>query len=195
MHPQPSRAGPSGPRKVNGKRRSVLALDVYGLTKRRDLEKVDRFLDEYVDRASSAERGDEDLLMEPLGIEPEGMRANEQWEYVPSRTLSHIVELGLAHPRRAFVAYLKSLPARREAGIEQVMLGFTRDDQLILGMAVYTGDETDEVLARDLLAHLSEVYGCHVGLILLHQPPPLSEAEFRHPADGLRVVLHATFDA
>ena len=41
-------------------------LEIYGLTKYRDAVTIDRFLNAYVDRAKSWDRGDEELMMEPL---------------------------------------------------------------------------------------------------------------------------------
>src|SRR5690242_9970144 len=105
-----------------------MALDVYGLTRHRDLATLNRFLDEFVERAANAERGDEEVMLEPLDAhfgareKPEG-----QWEWEPARTLAHILERGLAHPRRAFTTYLTCLPACHEMGIERAILGFTRD--------------------------------------------------------------------
>lgn len=177
-----------------------MALDVYGLTRQRDAATLSRFLDEYVDRAANEDRGDEELELEPLDWRPEETKA--RWEWVPSLTLDHILELGLVYPRRAFIAYLKCLPACQEAGIERAILGFTRDDQLVLGLSVSTGEnmredewEAGEARAYELLAHFAEAYRCHFGLILLETAPPLSEAEFRQPAPILPVFFHANFDA
>jgi hypothetical protein len=165
-----------------------VALDVYGLTRHRDADTLNRFIREYVDLAANAERGDEELMLEPLDTES----GTVEWE--PSLTLSHIVERGLAYPRRAFTAYFNCLPSMCQEGIERAILGFTRDDQLVLGLSVYTGEwEADEVRAKDFLSHLSESYQCHVGLILSETPPPMSEAGFRRlaamlPADFVRIV-------
>lgn len=176
-----------------------MPLDVYGLTRRRDATTLNRFLDEYVDRAANADRGDEDLLLEPLG----GRSDSElmTWESEPSRTLTHMVERGLDYPRRAFTIYLKPLAAHLEVGIERVIVGFTRDDQLVLGMTVFTGhdmredeEEAGEEQAHDLLTHFSDAYQCYLGLILSETPPPLSEAEFREPGDSYHVEFSASFD-
>jgi hypothetical protein len=43
-----------------------MALDVYGLTQRRDVATVNRFLDEYVDRGAEEDRRGEELAREPL---------------------------------------------------------------------------------------------------------------------------------
>lgn len=179
-----------------------MALDVYGLTRQRDLATLNCFLDEYVDRAANADRGDEELMLEPLDAHfGETERPEEHWEWEPSRTLAHILERGLAHPRRAFTAYLTCLPTCHEMGIERAILGFTRDDQLVLGLSVSTGEhmledewEAGETRAHEILAHFAEAYRCHLGLILLECPPPMSEAEFRQPAETLPVNFHASFE-
>jgi len=38
-----------------------MALDVYGLTRKRDATTLNRFLDAYVDRAAAEDRGNEEL--------------------------------------------------------------------------------------------------------------------------------------
>lgn len=177
-----------------------MALDVYGLTRQRDAATLSHFLDEYVDRAANADRGDEELLLVPLDARPEETERQWKWEVEPSLTLAHILERGLAYPRRAFTAYLTCLPACQQAGIERAILGFTRDDQLVLGLSVSISpdeadEEADEARAHELLTHLAQAYRCHLGLVLLETPPPLSEAEFRQPAETLRVVFLTRFDA
>ncbi len=175
-----------------------MALDVYGLTRHRDMATLNRFLDEYVDRAANADRGDEELMLEPLDMPSAGTQW--EWEWEPSLTLSHIVERGLAYPRRAFTSYFSCLPAYHQAGIERVILSFTRDKQLVLGLSVSIGrdeadDEADEARANELLVHLAQAYQCHLGLILLEEPPPMSEAEFRQAANTLPVIFFTSYDA
>jgi hypothetical protein len=177
-----------------------MELDVYGLTRQRDAATLNRFIDEYFDRAANADRGGEELLPEPLDAYA-GEMENQQ-DVEPSLTLAHILELGLAHPRRAFTTYLTCLPTFHQAEIEQVILGFTRDEQLVLGLSlapIYTStwdvDEAAEhAQALALLTHLAEAYQCRLGLGLLETPPPLSEAEFRQPIETWRVVFRASFD-
>ncbi|MEO6891198.1 MAG: hypothetical protein ABI324_19610, partial [Ktedonobacteraceae bacterium] len=76
-------------------------LDIYGLTKNRDAITINRFLDTYVDRAASNDRGDEELLMEPL-LPTQPGTGFDAFESEPALTLSHIIDRGLAFPRRAF---------------------------------------------------------------------------------------------
>lgn len=157
-------------------------LDIYGLTKHRDSATIERFLNASVDRAKSWDRGDEALMMVPLSLTPpETGEEGTEWEpdsfeWEPALTLSHIIERGLASPRRAFTAYLT---AQRE-DLKRVMLRFTVDDQLVLGISI--DDEgaqpENEGKAKQLLAHFMEEYDCHLGLILVEQYPPQSERAF-----------------
>lgn len=170
-----------------------MALDVYGLTRRRDKTTIDRFLDEYVDRAASEDRGDEELRLEPLDTTADD--EDEQLESEPAHSLSHIIERGLSYPRRAFTAYFTSPMTLQREGIERAIVAFTRDDQLVLRLSIYDGDyDADDAQAKAILSHLAQVYGCQLGLILIETPPPLSEMEFRTPSSDLWVAYHATFN-
>ncbi|MDQ2902873.1 MAG: hypothetical protein M3Y81_04895 [Chloroflexota bacterium] len=164
-------------------------LDIYGLTKNRDAITINRFLDTYVDRAASNDRGDEELLMEPL-LPTQPGTGFDAFESEPALTLSHIIDRGLAFPRRAFTVYLTP----RRADLTKVILSFTADDQLVLGVSL--DDEgaipENEKSARDILAQLVEEYGCHIGLILVESPPPRSETAFYARAKQPLVIFFGT---
>lgn len=150
-------------------------LDIYGLTKHRDAATIDRFLDTYVDRAKSWDRGDEELMIEPL-VPTLPLTDLDAFEWELALTLSHIIERGLAFPRRAFTVYLVA----KQADLTRVVLSFTADDQLILGLSIDDEGATpeNERRAKELLAQLVEEYACHSGLIVVEAPPPRSEAAF-----------------
>ena len=126
-------------------------LDIYGLTQHRDAATLDRFLNTYVDQAKNDDRVDEELMMERLPPVPPGT-GDDAFEWEPALTLSHIIERGLAFPRRAFTVYL----AAKQADQPSVVLSFTADNQLILGLAI--DDEgakpENERRARELLEQL-----------------------------------------
>jgi hypothetical protein len=165
-------------------------LDIYGLTKHRDTTTIDRFLDTYVDRAKSWDRGDEALMIEPLLPTPP-LTGLDAFEWEPALTLSHIIERGLALPRRAFTVYLIA----KQADLTRVTLSFTADDQLILGLSI--DDEgakpENERRARELLVQLVEGYACHSGLILVEDPPPRNEAAFYARAKEPLAIFFSTF--
>lgn len=172
-------------------------LDIYGLTKHRDSATISRFLDRYVDRTKSWDRGDEELMLEPLPLtSPETGEESAEWEshtfeWEPALTLLHIIERGLALPHRAFTVYL----APKQGDLTSVILSFTADDQLVLGVAI--DDEgakpENEKRAKDLLAQLVEEYACHIGLILVEQYPPRSERAFYARAKKPLAVFFSTF--
>ncbi len=165
-------------------------LDIYGLTKHRDASTIDRFLDAYVDRVKSWDRGDEELMMEPLLL-TSPLTGVDAYEWEPALTLSHIIERGLASPRRAFTVSL----APKRVDLTSVILSFTADDQLILGVAI--DDEgakpENERRAKELLVQLVEAYACHMGLILVEEYPPRSEMAFYARAKKPLAVFFSTF--
>ena len=176
-------------------------LDIYALTRQRDRATIERFLDEYGDRAADEERGDEELLLEnPVYFtenwtgQRSGPFPETAWEYEPAYTLSHIIERGLDHPRRAFTAYLTA----KAPDLDRIILAFTRDDQLVLGLAIDDADEEarpeNDVKAKALLAHLMQAYGGHAGLILVEDYPPMGEREFHARARGPWTVFFTTRD-
>lgn len=152
-------------------------LDIYCLTRHRNLETINRFLDRYVDRAASESRGKQDLLVVPLGRSAASLQYPD-YEREPALVLTHCIQLGLDYPRRAFAvgALKSSIPT-----IAQATLAFTVDDQLVLGLALDdTEDRPETVLyAKELLHRLADEFDCHLGLIAVEQAPPLSEEEFR----------------
>ncbi len=87
-------------------------IDIYGLTRHRDAATIERFLAAYVDRAANEDRGDEELMMEPVGAteEPKDL---DNWDWEPAGTLTRSIQRGLDCPRRAFTLYLK--PSRPDS--------------------------------------------------------------------------------
>jgi hypothetical protein len=173
------------------------SLDIYALARPRDRATIERFLNEYVDRAAAEERGDEELLLENPAYFTEDWTGQQSgpfpetaWEWEPAYTLSHTIERGLDQPRRAFAIYLTA----RVPDLDGVILAFTRDDQLVLGLSIDDAgaQPENEVRAKALLAHLMEAYGCHAGLIVVEDKPPLGEREFHARAREPVAVYYTT---
>jgi hypothetical protein len=177
------------------------SLDIYALTRQRDRATIERFLDEYGDRVADEERGDEELMIESPAFFGEDWAAQPPvaipetaYEWEPSRTLSHIIDRGLDYPRRAFTVYLTA----KAPDVDRITLAFTRDDQLVVGLSI--DDEgaqpENEVIAKALLGHLMEAYGCHAGLVIVETYPPQGEREFQaraqHPLTVFYTVPPAT---
>jgi hypothetical protein len=157
-------------------------LDVYVFVNGRSRSLVDQFLDKYVDRAGSEDREGEELLMERLDL-PSDTHPAARHESVPTRTLTHAIDLGLGDPKRAFTVYLRPKDSRFSGAI----LCFTSDDKLVCGLSLDDEDEKKETLdaAKSTLRDLCDQLGSDMGLILVEQPPPSNEAAFRKEmADG-----------
>ena len=152
-------------------------IDLYALTKHRDRETIEMFLNSYVDRGVSEDREDEELMMLPLDQEP-GDKSFEDYDWEPAKSLSNIVRRGLDYPRRSFTVYLTP----NQAGIDRVILSFSSDNQVVLGLSIDDEEESSEnvVIAKELLLNLMEKYNCHLGLITVEQPAPVNEEAFRN---------------
>lgn len=161
-------------------------LEIYCLTKLRNAETIDRFLDRYIDRNGNEDRGDERLMMLKLDAQPNTAGCYE-WEL--AITLSQAIERGLDYPPRCFAVYLKS----KQTELRGVTLSFTIDNQLILGLCI-DDVSTPENLekAKELLSLLGEDFSGHRGLIVVEQPPPESEEIFqRIRVDSDRLCLYS----
>lgn len=160
-----------------------MSLDIYGLSRHRDRETINQFLDAFVDRAASEDRDGEEIGLLPLNPEVVG----DSWQWEPALTLTHIVERGLDYPRRAFTSYLTS----SRADIERAILSFTSDNQVVFGLSIYSGDfDDDEARATKLLSELARSFRCHLGLVVAEHHPPYSEDEFRAASDTEPYVIH-----
>jgi len=146
-------------------------LDVYVISPARDLETIERFLDIYVNRAASEDRGDEELMILSLNASEESS-SSDDWDWEPAESLTHIVDRELQHPRRAFAVYLKAQDVRLAGAI----LGSTADNQVIFGVSL--DDEGAKAENRDrakmFLHEMAEAFGWRHGFIGVEAPPPLS---------------------
>ncbi len=157
-------------------------LDIYILTRDRNIETLNRFLDLYVDREASMDRGDEEIMMLPLNSATE-LQEFDEWEWIPAVNLNHMIMKGLDYPRRAFAIYIT--PTNRN--IERVIMAFTQDDQLVLGLSIDDGDESDAKLdvAKSLLHQLENNFNGIKGFIACEAAPPLHQEEFSSSSDYL----------
>lgn len=167
-------------------------IDIYAITNHRDLGTINGFLDTYVNRAASEDRGDEELMMLPLD-QGTGIRSLDDYDWEPAKTLSNIVQRGLDHPRRSFTVYLVS--SRPE--IHKVILSFTTDDQLVLGISLDDATESadNSELAKQALFDLATEYNCYLGTIAVEQPPPKSEGDFLKEMKMAHTIYSQAFDS
>ncbi len=144
-------------------------LDVYVLSRRRDLVAITEFINKWVDRVASEQRGDESLTMYQL-VNKGGILSVESFDE-PAISLTHIVERGLSLPRRAFWVYLKS----KSADIYGAILGFTNDNRVIFGVSIDYANEGDVELplAKKSLKEIASDHEGDSGFIGCEAPPPI----------------------
>jgi hypothetical protein len=152
------------------------------ISKRRDHASIDRYLQAWLDRAASEDRGDEELMMLPLNVTPGEVH---DWDWEPAVTLSHMIQRGLDRPARAFAIYLQP----RETAVDGVTLAFTTDEHVVFGVSVDDPYEGDDRLAfaKELLHRLVEEFDGEAAYIAVEEPPPLVGAHI--PPDATRVLF------
>ena len=145
-------------------------LDIYVISPARTRETIECFLDAYVDRAASENRGDEELMM--LALDSSGQPSSgDDWDWEPSKSLTHIIDRGLQFPRRAFSVYLKTL----DASLAGAILAFDVDNQVIFGVSMDDEGAKAENLerAKTVLHEMAQTLGATHGFIGVEEPPPL----------------------
>ena len=145
-------------------------LDIYVISPARNRETIERFLAAYVDRAASENRGDEELMM--LALDWSGQPSTgDDWNWEPSKNLTHIVDRGLQFPRRAFSVSLKTL----DASLAGAVLAFDVDNQVIFGVSMDDEGAKAENLerAKTVLHEMAQTLGATRGFIGVEEPPPL----------------------
>jgi hypothetical protein len=151
-------------------------LDIYVISPVRDRETIERFLDAYVDRVASEDRGDEELSLVTLDLSGQPSRG-DAWDWEPSENLTHIVERGLQFPRRAFSVNLKTL----DASLAGATLAFDVDNQVIFGVSMDDEGAKAENMerAKTLLHEMAQRLGATRGFIGVEEPPPLRRTRGR----------------
>lgn len=107
-----------------------------------------------------------------LALDSSGQPSSgDDWDWEPSKSLTHIVERGLQFPRRAFSAYLKT----RDTSLTGATLAFDADNQVIFGVSMDDEGAKTENLerAKTLLHEMAQALGGSHGFIAVEEPPPL----------------------
>ncbi|MDH6309600.1 hypothetical protein M2451_001966 [Dysgonomonas sp. PFB1-18] len=148
--------------------------DIYGLSKKRDRETIEKFLDYFCYRDEIENLGkDEGIFI----LESEDY--NIQEDFIPVKTLSEVIDFGINNPNQAFAFYL-SQPLKN---VESVILCFTYDNQIVLGVSVEVNRiENDRfidnsAICDQLAATIVKLTSAHKTIMGLELPPPRSESE------------------
>jgi len=105
--------------------------DIYGISKRRDKETIERFLNYYSHR-------DKIEIREDLEI---GVSKNEEYGIheiiIPIKTLSEVIDYGIKNRNHGYVFYIGD---NLKSEINHIILKFTYDEKMIYGISVEEKD-------------------------------------------------------
>jgi hypothetical protein len=146
-------------------------LDIFAVTKHRDRQTIDRFLDEYVDRPLSEDRRGQELTFYRPQYPGSVKKFHTTQETVFS--LTDLLARGLKHSDWAFEFYLAS-KLKKTIGAS---LAFTLDGKVVLGVTLDDSDEDNPMggsrevgrRARKLLKRLLAEFDCEQAMIATEQ--------------------------
>ena len=149
--------------------------DIYGLSKKRDKETIDTFLDYFCYRQQIEDNDKGTDIMtyghEECDIEDERVM-----------TLSQIIEYGLENPNRSLVFYLRKY-SQYFKGVEDIIICFTSDNQLVFGVSVDVSRvDIEEVINKvgiceQLTETIVRLTSAHKTIMGLELAPPSNERE------------------
>jgi hypothetical protein len=113
-----------------------------------------------------------------LALDSSGQPSSgDNWDWEPAKSLTHIVDLGLEFPRRAFSVYLNP----QDASLAGATLAFDVDNAVIFGVSI--DDEgaraENRERAKTVLYEMAQMLGATRGFIGVEEPPPLRGAQER----------------
>lgn len=126
--------------------------DIYVVTDDRSKTCVDKFLSKYADLANASVRTD--------------FEVRDGSSYVETGTLTNTIAYGLADKRRCFVVYLDSAVS----GLKSVIVFFTLDGKLVLGLSIEYDENSDEEAAH-VLAMLKAEFNADLGVVSFETHP------------------------
>lgn len=140
--------------------------DIYVLVNDRNIITIEHFLNEFTDRKSIEETPDCEIAL----------FQNNEYKYIKSESLSNSIKFGLSNTKNCFSLYLKS----KNDLIKSVILTFTEDNKLVLGLSIAEIENDDYHLASKFGLELKTNYNSKEFIFGTEIPPPLNEEEFNN---------------
>ncbi len=153
----------------------MLNYDVYVLSALRDSQNINRFIDVYSDRSSVEDRGNEELMVMPIGITDENNMSLGMYDWIPAININNVIRIGTSQPIRAFRFYLPSVIS----DISTIIVTFTADNKIIYGLSIDIEDEEKSLILAG--NYLKEIYGAYAGIVggvFYEESAPLHTTEF-----------------
>lgn len=159
-------------------------IDVYVLSTDRDPAGIREFLQSYVDNTRDTYDGREVSALPAGYLGQERDLDLKDWDQIPVASCEDIIRVGVGEPPRAFATYF---PAKKP--LCDVILGFTRTDEVIFGVSVDDPLNEPEPIAQAnaLLRRLASQSRATHGWAIHEEPPPL-DPFVQRPWEDPRVV-------
>ena len=146
------------------------ALNIYVLSRERNLASVDTFINGFCDRTAIEDRKDEEITAVPLGTPAESVAMDRyDSESFKAVSVTQSIKFGLDNPTRGFALYY---PSSRQF-LSQTILTFTIDQGIIFGASViqpmFTHPERIAVLYLHFIAR--KYKGIAAGIFAELAPP------------------------
>ena len=147
--------------------------DIYGITKRRDINFIEKVIKYYGDRDALENQEGSEILLDPHD-KYEQKEAN-----IPIKTLGEVIKYGVEHPTAGFSFYLGKKTLRSPH--TDLILRFTYDCKLIIGVSVEDTDEQGNdnlYTAKQVELALKDLLTTEKTFVQLECAPPDDENDF-----------------
>ncbi len=146
-------------------------LNLYILTTNRNKNIILSFISE-IESNNELKLMNDEVMVVPPNYNGDLERI-EEYDWIPVTNINDVIELGSLNPSRSFSCYLKI----NNEKIRSIIIGFTVDSHLILGLSLGNSDENYEY-SKKLLSSLFIKYNGISGGIFIEQFPALSKDLF-----------------
>lgn len=146
-------------------------LNLYIITTKRNKATILSFINN-VKKNKLLKLLNDELMVVPLDFIGD-LEQIDDYDWISINNINDVIEFGSLHPPRAFSCYLSI----NDDKINGIILGFTVDNYLILGLSLQDSDQNYEY-AKELLKELLINYGATSGGVFVEQIPALSKDLF-----------------
>ncbi len=123
-------------------------IDIYTLTNNRDKKTIESFLSNYTDREAIEDQKDGELMILPNDRNRKSINSDEKYVWTKAISVTNSINIGLADSENCFTMYLSS----NKKDIDLVILTFTQDGKLILGLSIFEYQDDDSTIDNYELA-------------------------------------------
>ena len=148
--------------------------DIYGFSKNRNKETIDKFIAHYANRKEVENCGNCELVIQKY----KKYISNEL--LIPVKTLSEVIDYGIKNKNHGYAFYLPLTGLKED--IKSVILKFTYDSSIIFGLSIEAESDSEEdnyLRAFELETEMRELFFTVETSIQFEYPPSEDEEDFK----------------